>query len=142
MGEKGRGRNMLVDFLVFDIDLPYNVIIGRPTLYKIKAVFSTYQLLLQFEADDGKVAQLFGDQKSARECYVNSLKKKEKEEKTRKRKQPESEEPLSVMGVYVAENPKRYERSRPADGDEKVCVSEEKGGMIRIGKQVSNDVRS
>lgn len=48
MGEKGWGRSILVDFLVVDVDLSYNVIIGRP--------ISTYQLLLQFEADDGKVA--------------------------------------------------------------------------------------
>lgn len=65
MGEKGRGRSILVDFLVVNVDLPYNVIITRPTLNNGKAAISTYQLLLQIEANDEKVDQLFRDQKSA-----------------------------------------------------------------------------
>ncbi|KMT19209.1 hypothetical protein BVRB_1g013910 [Beta vulgaris subsp. vulgaris] len=141
MGEKKAGRNVIVDSLVVDTSLPYNVIIGRPTLNKVKAAISTYQLLLQFEGDDGKAARLFGDQKSARECYVNSLKSKT-EEATRKRKCPEPEEPLPVMGLYVADNPKRYERPRPADRDEEVCIDKERGRMIRIGKQVPEETKS
>ncbi|XP_010687428.1 uncharacterized protein LOC104901539 [Beta vulgaris subsp. vulgaris] len=74
MAKKGKGRNVVVDYLVVDTSLPYNVIIGRPTLNKVKAAISTYQLLLQFEGDDGKVARLSEEQKSVRECYVNSLK--------------------------------------------------------------------
>ncbi|XP_010687401.1 uncharacterized protein LOC104901512 [Beta vulgaris subsp. vulgaris] len=77
MGEKGAGRNVVVDYLVVDTNLPYNVIIGPPTLNKVKAAISTYQLVLQFEGEEGKVARLFGDQKSARECYVNSLKNRD-----------------------------------------------------------------
>ncbi|XP_010667183.1 uncharacterized protein LOC104884258 [Beta vulgaris subsp. vulgaris] len=107
MGEKKAGRNIIINYLVVGTSLPYNVIIGRPTLNKVKAAISTYQLLLQFEGDDGKVTRLFGDQKSARECYVNSLKSKI-EKTTRKRKCPEPEEPLPVMGLYMADNPKRY----------------------------------
>ncbi|XP_010693164.1 uncharacterized protein LOC104906147 [Beta vulgaris subsp. vulgaris] len=140
LGEKKAGRNVIVDYLVVDTCLPYNVIIGRPTLNKVKAAISTYQLLLQFKGDDGKVAQLFGDQKSAREFYFNSLKCKT-EGPTRKRKSPEPEEPLPVMGIYVADNPKRYERPHPADRDEEVCIDERRGRTVRIGKQVPKETK-
>lgn len=65
MGEKGKGWSVLFIFRVVDIDLPYNVIIVGSTLNKLKAAISTYQLLLQLEADNGKIVQLFGNQKSA-----------------------------------------------------------------------------
>ncbi|XP_048492385.1 uncharacterized protein LOC125493260 [Beta vulgaris subsp. vulgaris] len=120
MGEKRAGRNVIIDYLTVDTSLPYIVIIGRPTLNKVKAAISTYQLLLQLEGDDGKVARLFSDQKSARECYVNNLKSKN-EEVSRKRKCPELEGPLPVMGLYMADNPKRYKRPRPANRDEEVA---------------------
>ena len=46
IGEKGAGRNVVVDYLVVDTSLPYNVIIRLPTLNTVKAAISTYQLLL------------------------------------------------------------------------------------------------
>lgn len=54
---------------------------------------------------------------------MNSLKNQEKEEA----KHLEPEEPIPVMGLYVAENPKWYGRPRPADKDEEVCIDKEKG---------------
>ena len=46
------------------------------------------------------------------------------------------------MGLYVAENSKRYERLRPADRDEEPCIDEKRGRTIRIGKQVPSDIRA
>jgi len=63
-----------VTFLMVDISMTYNVIIGRPTLSAVKAVIAPYLLLMQFELDDGRVGKLFGDQRMARECYYVSLK--------------------------------------------------------------------
>ena len=37
-----------VDFVIVDYPSPYNTIIGRPTLNKIRAVTSTYHLLVKF----------------------------------------------------------------------------------------------
>lgn len=74
MDEKGRGRSLSIDFLVVDISLPYNIIMARPTLNKAKAAISTYELLMQFETDDGKVGKIQGDQQAARDYYVNILK--------------------------------------------------------------------
>lgn len=61
MLEKGKHMSVLVDFLIVNVDIPYNVIIRWPILNQVKAAISTNQHLLQFQADDGKVVQLFGD---------------------------------------------------------------------------------
>ena len=59
-GDKGKARNPEVDFLVVDVPTAYNVILGRPTLHKVKAVIALYLLQLQFEADDGSLGKLLG----------------------------------------------------------------------------------
>jgi hypothetical protein len=61
-----------VEFLVVDCPSAYNVIIGRPTLNKLRAVTSTYHLLVRFPTEHG-IGELKGDQGTARECYFASL---------------------------------------------------------------------
>ncbi|KAJ8424154.1 hypothetical protein Cgig2_001616 [Carnegiea gigantea] len=61
-GEKAKTRNLGVDFLVVDLPTAHNVILGRLTLHKVKAVIASYLLQLQFKADDGSVGKLQGDQ--------------------------------------------------------------------------------
>jgi hypothetical protein len=61
-----------VEFLVVDCPSAYNVIIGRPTLNKLKAVTSTYHLLVRFPTEHG-IGELKGDQATTRECYFASL---------------------------------------------------------------------
>jgi hypothetical protein len=61
-----------VEFLVVDCPSAYNVIIGRPTLNKLRAVTSTYHLLVRFPTEHG-IGELKGDQATARECYFASL---------------------------------------------------------------------
>jgi len=52
IGNKLRSKDLEVDFLVVDVPTAYNVILGRPTLHRVKAVIAPYLLQLQFEADD------------------------------------------------------------------------------------------
>uniref|UniRef100_A0A2N9HHU7 Reverse transcriptase domain-containing protein n=1 Tax=Fagus sylvatica TaxID=28930 RepID=A0A2N9HHU7_FAGSY len=59
-----------VDFLV--VNSEYNEIIGRPTLNRLRAVTSTYHLLLKFPTEHG-IGEVRGDQVAARECYLASL---------------------------------------------------------------------
>uniref|UniRef100_A0A2N9J155 Uncharacterized protein n=1 Tax=Fagus sylvatica TaxID=28930 RepID=A0A2N9J155_FAGSY len=61
-----------VEFLVVDCPSAYNVIIGRPTLNKLKAVTSTYHLFVCFPTEH-YVGELKRDQATARECYFASL---------------------------------------------------------------------
>ncbi|KAJ8420680.1 hypothetical protein Cgig2_024213 [Carnegiea gigantea] len=72
-GDKLKSKNLEVDFLVFDVPTAYNVILGRPTLHKVKAVICPYLLQLQFKANDGNVSEMRGDQRTARECYLVSI---------------------------------------------------------------------
>lgn len=74
IGQKGCGRNPMINYVVVDITLPYNIILGRPALNRIKAAISTYQLLLQYETDSGSVGKLYGNRRTGRECYMNSFK--------------------------------------------------------------------
>jgi hypothetical protein len=57
-----------VKFLVVDCPLAYNVIIGCPTLNKLRAVTSTYHLLIRFPTEHG-IGEFKGDQATVRECY-------------------------------------------------------------------------
>uniref|UniRef100_A0A2N9F122 Integrase catalytic domain-containing protein n=1 Tax=Fagus sylvatica TaxID=28930 RepID=A0A2N9F122_FAGSY len=61
-----------VEFLVVDCPSAYNVIIRRPTLNKLRAVTSTYHLLVRFPTEHG-IGELKGDQATARECCFASL---------------------------------------------------------------------
>ncbi|KAL5555516.1 hypothetical protein UlMin_037752 [Ulmus minor] len=57
-----------VDFVLVDCPSSYNAIIGRPTLNKIRAVTSTYHLLVKFPTVGG-IGILRGDQTESREIY-------------------------------------------------------------------------
>ena len=65
-----------VDFVIVDCPSSYNVILGRPTLNRLKAVTSTYCLKMKFPTPNG-VGQICGDQLLARECYQTILASRE-----------------------------------------------------------------
>ena len=60
--DKLKARNLEVDFLVVDVPIAYNVILGPSTLHKVKAVIALYLIQVQFEADDGRVGEMHVDQ--------------------------------------------------------------------------------
>jgi len=53
--DKVKARTVEVDFLIINIPTAYNIILGKLTLHKVKAVFAPYLPQFQFEADDGTV---------------------------------------------------------------------------------------
>lgn len=55
---KGKGISLPINFFVVVIPLPYNIIMGRPTLNKIKVKILVYKLLTQFETDEGLVGKV------------------------------------------------------------------------------------
>ncbi|KAL5551413.1 hypothetical protein UlMin_001589 [Ulmus minor] len=57
-----------VEFVVVDCPSSYNAIIGRPTLNAIRAVTSTYHLLVKFPTVGG-IGTLKGDQQASRDIY-------------------------------------------------------------------------
>ena len=63
----------IVEFIVIDRPAPFNAILGRPWLYSMRAVPSTYHQCLKFLTPKG-VETIRGSQKSSRICYLASFK--------------------------------------------------------------------
>ena len=72
-GVAPRSSTVMVNFLVIDCPSAYNIIPGQPALNTLRAVPSTYYLILCFPTPNG-VEEIRGDQIAARECYVSSMK--------------------------------------------------------------------
>jgi len=61
----------IVDFFVFDKPAAYNIILGTPWIYQMKAAPSTYHQYLKFPTPSG-VETIRGDQEASRTCYLAS----------------------------------------------------------------------
>ncbi|XP_027166027.1 uncharacterized protein LOC113765993 [Coffea eugenioides] len=72
VGHHPRCRTIPVNFIVVRADSPYNLLLGRPTLNALRAVYSTYHLSFKFSTPAG-VAEVSSDVCAARECYLATL---------------------------------------------------------------------
>ena len=61
-----------MSILVVDLPSAYNIIIGRPTLNRLKAIMSTYHLMMKFPTEN-EIAIMLGDQLMARMCYIQGV---------------------------------------------------------------------
>ena len=61
-----------IDFLIIDYPSTYDIILGRPTLNRLKVAMSTYYLKVKFPTAH-EVGKIRGDQVLARECYQATL---------------------------------------------------------------------
>lgn len=73
-----------------DCPLTYNVILRRLALNRIKAITSTYHLLMRFPMKKG-IGEVRGDQVAVKECYMASL----------KGESSTSKENMSIKGLEV-----------------------------------------
>ncbi|KAI3465522.1 hypothetical protein Pfo_022185 [Paulownia fortunei] len=74
LGLYPRRITKMVKFLVVNAPSTYNMILGRPSLNIFHAVASTYHMKLKFSTHEG-IGEAIGDQRMARECYANTLRK-------------------------------------------------------------------
>nr|XP_027123348.1 uncharacterized protein LOC113740056 [Coffea arabica] len=72
IGRHPRCRTVPVSFAVVKADSPYNMLIGRPTLNALRAVYSTYHLSFKFPTPAG-VAEVSSDVGAVRECYLATI---------------------------------------------------------------------
>ncbi|XP_027126791.1 uncharacterized protein [Coffea arabica] len=72
VGRHPRCRTIPVNFVIVKADSPYNLLLGRPTLNALRAVYSTYHLSFKFPTPAG-VAEVSSDVYAARECYLATL---------------------------------------------------------------------
>ncbi|XP_027082124.2 uncharacterized protein [Coffea arabica] len=77
VGVSPKRRTVPVNFAVVKEPSLYNMILGPPTLNALRAVCSTLHLSMKFPTPTG-VAEVLGDPKVARTCYIATLKGKEK----------------------------------------------------------------
>ena len=65
-----------VEFIVMDLPMAYNVILGRPNLNATKAVISTHYLKVKFSTGNG-VGKIYADQATAQVCFIQAAKAKQ-----------------------------------------------------------------
>ena len=65
--------NLQTEFIVVKAYLPYNAIVGRDWLHRMKAVLSTLYQKLRFPTKDG-IMELNGDQVTAKQCVLEAIK--------------------------------------------------------------------
>ncbi|GLU11115.1 hypothetical protein SLE2022_278820 [Rubroshorea leprosula] len=76
VGVAPRFRMALVDFLMVKMESAFNAIIGKATLYELKAVISQPHLCMKFLTPQG-IGVLKGNQKMVKTCYQDTFKKVE-----------------------------------------------------------------
>ncbi|XP_075665749.1 uncharacterized protein LOC142635490 [Castanea sativa] len=105
IGTYPKQQTRQLDFLVVDCSSAYNVIIGRPTLNRWKAVTSTYCLKVKFPTEDG-VGEVKGDQVLARECYQAVVAIKESHTWTIEKEKEDKAEALEAVELVEGETAK------------------------------------
>ncbi|XP_052203091.1 uncharacterized protein LOC127808561 [Diospyros lotus] len=72
VGKGSRTSRVMLDILVADVPSAYNMILGRSSLNALRAIPSTYHMMMKFPTDSG-VGKVQGDLRSTRECYIPSI---------------------------------------------------------------------
>ncbi|KAM6569115.1 hypothetical protein CsatB_017100 [Cannabis sativa] len=78
VGQASRSITVMTQFLVIDVPSAFNVMLGRPALYDLKAVTLIFHSCIKFLTKNG-VGCLRGNQQVVRECYNLALTKAKKE---------------------------------------------------------------
>ncbi|KAK3001278.1 hypothetical protein RJ639_020818 [Escallonia herrerae] len=112
IGTPSTQANFMLDFVVVKVPSAYNAILGRPALNQLQAVVSTYHLKMKFSMKHG-IGEVKGDQTTARQCYMNSCRSKNKEaliiedlRENTKMQRGEPVEDLASIEVYLGEENK------------------------------------
>nr|XP_027102809.1 uncharacterized protein LOC113724064 [Coffea arabica] len=131
IGRHPRCRTVPVSFAVVKADSPYNMLIGRPTLNALRAVYSTYHLSFKFPTPEG-VAEVSSDVGAARECYLATI-----QAAVGPQPPPRSEEKRpAVLSIDCIDPQKAGEPSRlePGDEVEQVVLDEAKPDqLVQVG---------
>ncbi|XP_052193775.1 uncharacterized protein LOC127802122 [Diospyros lotus] len=72
VGKGSRTSQVMLDILVADVPVAYNMILGRSGLNALRAIPSTYHMMMKFPTING-IGEVRGDLCSARECYIASI---------------------------------------------------------------------
>jgi len=73
-GDDYLSKTINIRYLLVNANTSYNILLGRPSINRLKAIVSIPHLAMKFPSVDEDIATVHVDQKIARECYVASLK--------------------------------------------------------------------
>ncbi|XP_071926066.1 uncharacterized protein [Coffea arabica] len=127
IGRHPRCRTVPISFAVIKTDSPYNMLIGRPTLNALRAVYSTYHLRFKFPTPAG-VAEVSSDVGAAREFYLPTI-----QTAVGPQPPPRSEEKRpAVLSIDCIDPHKAGEPGRlePGDEVEQVVLDEAKPDQV------------
>jgi len=124
-------RTENIRYLVVNVVSAYNILLGRPTLNRLRAVTSTRHMKMKLSDLSGKVITIKSDQQEAKRCYENSLKTKRRVFMVNER--PPSGDGDARAGVSRAESAR--ERRPELAGD---VVERQIGDrMFKLGKSLN-----
>ncbi|XP_057770724.1 uncharacterized protein LOC130990511 [Salvia miltiorrhiza] len=102
LGRADACKNMMTRFLVVDMPSPsYNVILGRPALTAFRAVISMFHLKMKFPLGDGRVGEVWGDQRVSKECHVKMLSHSSGQKRERVTEGPDTRKKGKVGEVHA-----------------------------------------
>ncbi|GKV35612.1 hypothetical protein SLEP1_g43858 [Rubroshorea leprosula] len=124
----GSGRTYVtpsVRFLVVKMASSFNVVIGQPTLTKIRAMVSQSNLHMKFPTPMG-IATLRGNQEVARHCYITSVTQPKKGKDQIPEAVPQQiSDNQQVIGVEIVDNqPEDETRAAPVEDVEEVHIDD------------------
>jgi len=73
-GDDYLSKTINIRYLLVNANTSYNILLGRPSINRLKAIVLTPHLAMKFPFVNGDIATVHVDQKTTRECYVASLK--------------------------------------------------------------------
>ena len=125
LGDPPCKATTMIKFLIVEAPSAYNMLLGRPSLNAIRAIPSTYHMVVKFPMENG-VGMVRGDQRIAKECYLASMKQK------------------VVDSVHVNELDMRDEldiRPTPSEELEPVQLDDKPECLAYIGSKLTKDVK-
>ena len=103
----------------------YNILLGRPSLNAVRAIPSSYHLVIKFPTTSG-IGMVRGNQRIAKECYSASMKQK------------------AVSSIYIDKLDIRDEvgiRPTPSEELEPIQLDDQSEHLFYIGSRLAKDVR-
>lgn len=67
-----KGFVVMVNFVVVDAPLHYNLILGRPWIHKMGAIFSTYHQVIKYPTEE-QIMEIQCDQEKVGNCYNTTM---------------------------------------------------------------------
>ncbi|XP_027102611.2 uncharacterized protein [Coffea arabica] len=130
VGHHPRCRTIPVNFVVVKADSPYNLLLGRPTLNALRAVYYTYHLSFKFPTIAG-IAEVSSDVCAARECYLATL---QAASTSTADVRPEKRSSILSIDCIDSQQPEKIPRLETGDEVEEIPLDPTKPDrMVRVG---------